>query len=363
MCIFSLVLLQLEPDRFYVHEVTLVFLQRGTFQLDVKSMTPNIDDDNQGVADDPRQLDRRTGRTNEAALSRSPIKKVSQHNFKNRPSLQQKNEGSADDSTASKVEDSRGGSSSSDGSQGSKGKNLSQNSKKLPALLPKKPKLPTAAAVSQAAATSNSTGSNKRPVSGSGSTEDTNSRTSSIEDEMLSVLPSTCVARMVSKFESRSTPPPVPTSPRPKLKSVMGSTNRTVDPLSAMTVNDNGQFTKKIYPTINGSSALAKPVPLFPINPTSSGGNPSSASRGLFTTHIEEKQDEPVCQEDGSTASNTTTTKGTKSSTKRKRLNPKRMESVVLLSSHSSRSQNLWNARLQSSVRLLSGPHFTFNVT
>ena len=340
---------QLEPDQFYVHEVTLVFLQRGMFQLDIKSMTPS--DENQpgaeGSSQDSQRLDRRTGSCNEAVLSRSPIKKVSKPSNKSRPSLQQKSEKLSVDNKGNKSENLRG----SGGNQNSKEKN--SNSKGLPAILPKKPKPPVS---SQGA-------NNKRPPvgGGGGSKEDTNSRTN---NELLSVLPSTHVARMISMIERRGTPPPppVPTSARPKLKPMVANSDQPVDQtMAGTTCNNHSQFVKKQYPTINGSSALAKPVPLSSLNPTGNSSSPPTP-RGSFTAHTEEKQEgEQTSKNENSTT--TATTKTTKSSTKRKRLAPERMESVILLTSTHSRSQNLWNARLQSSVRLLSGPHFTFNVT
>ena len=377
-------LLQLEADHFYVHEVTLVFLQRGIFQLDVKSMTPSNDSQGGGggggggAAEDSLRLDSRTGSGNEAILSRSPIRKVSQQSSKTRPSLQQRSERSSVDIKGKKAENSRRSSHSSGGSQGgsdgsvqgSKEKNLGHNSKNsLATSLPKKPKPPVA---SQAGASSSGTcGSNsrgKRPGSGDGSKEGINSRTSSTgDDDPLSILPSAYVARMVSMIEKRGTPPPVPMSARPKLKPVVDNTNeQQSDRDPSLATGNNVHFAKKLYPTLNGSSALAKPVPLSqPPNSSSSGG---SDLRGTFTAHLEERQrGEQSCQDESSSATSTattttTTSKGTKSSTKQKRLTPDRMESVVLLSSNS-RSQNLWNARLQSSVRLLSGPHFTFTVT
>lgn len=336
-----------------------MFLQRGEFQLDIKSMTPS--NDNQGGAEDPHRLSSRTSSGNEAVLSRSPIRKVSQQSNKNRPSLNEKlsvdKKGNKSENSHRSSHSSAGNQSSDGGGQFSKEKNLSQNSKNLPTVLQKKPKPPVA---------SQGAGSNKRPVSGGESKEDTNSRTSSTGDDPSSILPSAYVARMVSMIERRGTPPPVPTSARPKLKPMeMNIDHQPVDP-SAMTGNGN-QFTKKLYPTINGSSALAKPVPLSQsLNSSSNSrsGNPSSL-RSTFTTRMEERQEgEQAFQDESSTAATTTASasKGTKSSTKHKRLSPERMESVILLSSNS-RSQNLWNARLQSSVRLLSGPHFTFNVT
>ena len=360
---FSPIILQLEPDHFYVHEVTLVFLQRGVFQLDVKSMTPS--DINQGGgAEDSQRLDSRTGSGNETVLSRSPIRKVSSQGNKTRPSLQQqRNEKLSADAKGRKSENSHRSSRSDGGSQSNKEKNLSHNSKNVPAILPKKLKPPVA---SQAGA--NNSSSNERPVSGDSSKEGSNSRTSSTGgDDPSSILPSAYVARMVSMIESRGdTPPPVPVSARPKLKLMEGG-----DP-SNVTGNSN-QFAKKLHPTLNGSSALAKPVPLSqPLNLSSNssvGSSSTSNSRGTFTAHMEERQrGEESCQDDSSTTSTTTATsatthtKGTKLSTKQKRLAPNRMESVILLSSNS-RSQKLWNTRLQSSVRLLSGPHFTFNVT
>lgn len=353
-------ILQLEPDHFYVHEVTLVFLQKGVFQLDVKSMTPSDINQGGGAEDSQQRLGSRTGSGNETVLSRSPIRKVSSQGNKTRPSLQQqRNDKLSVDSKGRKADNSHRSSRSDGGTQSNKEKNLSQNSKNLPSILPKKPKPPVA---SQAGA--NSSSSNKRPVSGDSSKEDSNSRTSSTGgDDPSSILPSAYVARMVSMIESRGdTPPPVPTSARPKLKPVEGG-----DP-SNMTGN---QFAEKLHPTLNGSSALAKPVPLSqPLNlsSNSSVGSNTSNLRGTFTAHMEERQrGEESCQEDSSTSTTTasttnTHTKGTKSSTKQTRLAPDRMESVILLSSNS-RSQKLWNTRLQSSVRLLSGPHFTFNVT
>ena len=362
--VFSPIILQLEPDHFYVHEVTLVFLQRGVFQLDVKSMTPS--DINQGGgAEDSQRLDSRTGSGNETILSRSPIRKVSSQGNKTRPSLQQqRNEKLSVDAKGRKSENSHRSSRSDGGSQSNKERNLSHNSKNMPAILPKKLKPPVA---SQAGA--NNSSSNERPVSGDSSKEGSNSRTSSTGgDDPSSILPSAYVARMVSMIESRGdTPPPVPVSARPKLKPMEGG-----DP-SNVTGNSN-QFAKKLHPTLNGSSALAKPVPLSqPLNLSSNSGVGSSStsnSRGTFTAHMEERQrGEESCQDDDSSTTSTTTatsatthTKGTKLSTKQKRLAPNRMESVILLSSNS-RSQKLWNTRLQSSVRLLSGPHFTFNVT
>ena len=362
-CIF--LLLQLKPDNFYVHEVTLVFLQRGVFQLDVKSMTPS--DDVQGGADDPNRLSSRTSSGNEAVLSRSPIRKVSQQSNKNRPSLQQKNEKLSTDKKGNKSENSRrssrssGGSQSSDGgSQSSKEKNYSKNS---PSVLPKKPK-PPVASQGASGSSSSSSSSNKRPVSGG---EETNSRTNSTGNDPSTVLPSAYVAKMVSMIERRGTPPPVPTSARPKLKATV--TNADHQPMDPSTVTGNSnQITKKLYPTINGSSALAKPVPLSqPLNSSSnsSGGSNPSSSRGMFTAQMEERQrGEQACQDKTSSTTIPTpnASKGSKSSMKHKRLGPEKLESVILLSSNS-RSQNLWNARLQSSVRLLSGPHFTFNVT
>ena len=349
-----------------------MFLQRGVFQLDFKSMTPS--DGNQGGAEDSQRLDSRTGSGSEAVLSRSPIRKVSQQSNKTRPSLQQRNEKSSADNKGRKSENSHRSSHSSGGSQGGDGgsqsnkeKNLSQNSKNLPAILPKKPKPPGAQAGANSSSSSSS--SNKRPVSGDGSKEDANSRTSSTGDDPTSILPSAYVARMVSMIERRGTPPPVPTSARPKLKPMVGNADQQPGDPSNMTGNSN-QFVKKLYPTLNGSSALAKPVPLS--QPLNSSGNSNSGNssnlRGTFTAHMEERQrGEQSCQNESSTTSTTTTTttttKGTKSSTKYKKLAPDRVESVILLSLTNSRSQNLWNARLQSSVRLLSGPHFTFNVT
>jgi hypothetical protein len=363
-CILLFLLLctiQLESDHFYVHEFTLVFLQKGVFQLDVKSMTPS-DINPGGGAEDPQRLDSRTGSGNEAVLSRSPIRKISQQGNKTRPSLQQRNEKLSVDTKGRKSENSRRSSRSDGGSN--KEKILNQNSKTI---LPKKPKPPVApqAGGNSSHNSSSSSSSSKRPVSGDSSKEeDSNSRTSSSggSDLSSSILPSAYVARMVSMIERRGgTPPPVPTSARPKLKPMADQQPEEGGEPSNMIGNSN-QFAKKFYTTLNGSSALAKPVPLSQhLNLTS-----TSNSRGTFTTHMEERQreGEQNCQDDSSATSTTTTTypKGTaKSSTKHKRLAPDRMESVILLSSNS-RSQNLWNTRLQSSVRLLSGPHFTFNV-
>lgn len=260
---------------------------------------------------EPQRLDSRAGSCNEALLSKSPIRKVS-HPNKSRPSLQ-------------KSEDNRGNrtdSSHSDGTvnQASKERNVSQGprsspSSPPPSVFPKSPK----SVVSQGTKYSLK--------------EDTHhSRTNSLDNELSTALPS--VAKMVSMIERKGGPPPVPTSARPKLTVALASNQSTM----AAVVE------KKQYPAITGNCASAKPVPLASLDPSSSK---PSTSEGLG------KQE---ASKDGS--------KSAKSSTKQRRIAPQRMESVILLSSHS-RSQNLWNARLQNSnsVRLLSGPHFTFNVT
>ena len=326
-----------------MHEVTLVFLEKGVFQLDIKSMTPsNSQQQLRASTGSSLEAHSRTGSVSETSLSRSPIKKASKKIGKNRPSQQNKdkpsstNGGSKGESLPSIVGVNRGG----------KEKAMAQQSPKNSPASPgsmKKTKGPLS-----------SVGA-KRPAS---TRDETNcNRTNFIDGELSSVLPS--VARMVSMIEGKGTvPPPVPTSVRPKLKGVAAGSSVSPQPdqsttaVAATTNSDSSgnsssgdRVEKRPHPIVTGSTALAKPVPLASVNPASS------------------KPTDPDCsgkQEDGQEGSKAVTD----SPTELKRLVPQRIESVILLSSHS-RSQNLWNARLQNSnsVKLLSGPHFTFNVT
>ena len=275
-------------------------------------------------------------------MSRSPIKKVSKPDTKNRPSQHKSGEKSAS------KRGSRGESSLPSGGTVNKEKSVPQSPKSSPASthlavgLPKKSKPPTS------------------PVAkkfGPAKEDPSNHRTNSVDNELTSFLPN--VAKMVSMIEGRAAAPPVPTSARPKLKgvaSVGGSVQSADQPLtsnssSTISNNDddsssNSRVEKKPHPTITGSSALAKPLPLDSLN---------TCTKSLHSDKTERQRQSTLSQDDS---------KKTQPSAKRSRLAPRRIDSMILLSSQS-RSQNLWNARLQNSnsVRLLSGPHFTFNVT
>ena len=345
-----------------MHEVTLVFLQKGNFQLDIKNMTP-IDDPrcSTGSSIEPHS---RTSSITEASMSKSPIKRASKpDSSKNRPSKQQR---------GAKSTSNR--SSGGESSPSSGGVNLSVKEKNIVSESSKS--MPTSPL--SAAASGHQKKSKPPPVFSQGARrhaadEDAtiNHRTSSI-NELSSILPN--VARMVSMIEERGAPPPVPTSARPKLRGVaIGNSIQSADrPQSVPAGGSGGSDTssndpssggsqkteKKSYPIITGSSALAKPVPVTFLNPSNSAKSPHSDNQEKQQEQREHQQQEQQQQHGkGSTVND-------KSSSKHKRLGAQRMESVILLSSHS-RSQNLWNARLQNSnsVRLLSGPHFTFNVT
>ena len=320
-----------------MHNVTIVFLQRGMFQLDIKSMTPSNDPYHlRASTGSSVESHSRTSSCTEANISRSPIKKVSQGDNKIRPS-QQKSEKflSLRGNTSENLQAACSGVGSGTVSQ----------SRKDNAILKSPKSSPSPSVFSKKTKPSTTQGAKKfGPINEEDTTNDL--RTNHVDSELPSGLPS--VAKMVSMIEGRGVPPPVPTSARPKLKGIAAGGNIQLpadQTTTTVTSSDSSssKVEKKPYPTITGNSALAKPIPLTSLYPDTAKSTTVESPEKLQGSKDSAKESEP--------------------SKKHKRLESQRAESLILLSSHS-RSQNLWNARLQNSnsVRLLSGPHFTFNV-